>query len=124
MPTRIRDDGIPIVTFDPILEISPFTLLKRLQRDQPPLLIDIRPVPGNRTLAGAVSQPNPKWTPDETDAEVVLFDEDGSLAVAAAHRLQEAGFSRIKALFGGLELYEFALDPEILESDTFLRVDS
>ena len=123
MPTRIRDDGTPIVTFDSILEISPFTLFKRLQRGQPPLLIDVRPESGTHTLLGAISQTSPSWAPDETDAEVVLFDEDGSLAVAAAYRLQEAGFSRVKALFGGLELYAFALDPEIVESDTFLRIE-
>ena len=123
MPTRIRDDGTPIVNFDTILEISPFMLLKRLQRGQAPLLVDVRPEPGSRSLDGAiVVGDDSRWQPDGTDAEVVLFDEDGSLAVDAAHRLQEAGYSRVKALFGGLELYEFALDPKIVGSDTFLRI--
>ena len=123
MPTRIRDDGTPIVSFDTILEISPFMLFKRLQRGQAPILVDVRPEPGPRSLDGAIVVANDsRWQPDDFDTEVVLFDEDGSFAVDMAHRLQEAGFSRVKALFGGLELYEFALDPEIVGSNTFLRI--
>jgi hypothetical protein len=34
--------------------------------------------------------------------------------------MQAAGYPRVKALFGGLDLYEFSLDPEVLGQDTFL----
>jgi hypothetical protein len=52
---------------------------------------------------------------------VVLFDEDGTLAVEAARRLQAAGYSRVRALFGGLELWDFSLDPEVVGDDTGLE---
>jgi hypothetical protein len=51
---------------------------------------------------------------------VVLIDDDGSEAVRLAAELQAAGFSAVRSLFGGLELYEFSLDPEVVETDTFL----
>ena len=38
-----------------------------------------------------------------------------------ARRLQAQGYPRVKALFGGLELYEFSLDPEVVGSETYLR---
>ena len=120
MRTRIRDDGTPIVTFDSILEISPFTLFKRLQQGRAMQLVDVREAPGRRTLQGAITEPDPQWRPADTEADVVLFDDNGSAAVAASHRLQEAGYSRVKALFGGLELYEFALDPRVVGEETYL----
>ena len=35
--------------------------------------------------------------------------------------LHGAGYERVKMLFGGLELYEFSLDPEVVGSETFLE---
>ena len=120
MPTRISDDGTPIVTFDSILEISPFTLFKRLKQGRTMLLVDVRETETGRTLQGSVVEPDPEWTPAEPEMEVVLFDDDGSIAVAAARRLQEAGYNGVKALFGGLDLYEFALDPQVVGEETYL----
>ena len=120
MPTRIGNDGTPIVTFDSLLEISPFTLFKRLQKGHSMLLVDVREEEPDRTLQGAVIESDPEWTPTEPEAEVVLFDDDGSIAVAAAGRLQEMGYSGVKALFGGLDLYEFALDPQVVGEETYL----
>jgi hypothetical protein len=34
--------------------------------------------------------------------------------------MQAAGWPRVKALFGGLQLYEFALDPEVVGAETYL----
>ena len=34
--------------------------------------------------------------------------------------MQSAGYPRVKALFGGLELYEFSLDPEVVGQETYL----
>ena len=68
--------------------------------------------------------PSDGWTPDATDSEIVVFDDNGTRAVDVARRLQGAGYARVRALFGGLDLYEFSLDPEIVGSDTFLRRSS
>jgi rhodanese-related sulfurtransferase len=120
MPTRISSDGTPIVTFDSLLEISPFTLFKRLEQGRRMLLVDVRETRAHRTLQGSVIEWDPEWTPPELETEVVLFDDDGSIAVAAARRLQETGYSGVKALFGGLDLYEFALDPQVVGEETYL----
>lgn len=119
MPTTYRDDGKPVVQFDPRLEISPFALFRRLREDRAPLLVDVRPQPGERTLEGAISLPDDSWRPPE-ETDVVLFDDDGTAAVAHTERLQQAGFERTRALFGGLELYEFSLDPEVVGQGTYL----
>jgi hypothetical protein len=119
MPTRYLDDETPVVQFDPQLEVSPFVLFRRLQEDQPPILIDVRPEPGPLTLRGAIPYPGPEWSPP-ADRDVVLFDDEGALAVEGARHMQAAGYPRVKALFGGLDLYEFSLDPDVVGQDTFL----
>ncbi|HEX3529396.1 MAG TPA: hypothetical protein VH988_20250 [Thermoanaerobaculia bacterium] len=124
MPTRYLDDATPVVQFDPLLEISPFTLYRRLKDGDPPLLLDVRPdslnpTGGRLNLQGAIPYPGPEWSPP-ADRDVVLFDDDGALAVDGARHMQSAGWPRVKALFGGLELYEFSLDPEVVGEETFL----
>jgi len=120
VPTRFGDGGAPIVEFDPQLELSPFTVFRWLREGtRPLLLVDARPTPVGRTLRGALPWPGEEWEPPE-DRDVVLFDEDESLASAQARRLQQAGFERVRVLFGGLELYEFALPPEVVGTETFL----
>ena len=117
MPTDLLD-GTPLVRFDPQREISPFALFRMLVEGRSPLLVDVRPAPGTRTLAGAEPHPGPDWSPPD-DRDTVLFDDDGALALAVLARYPEA--ERVRALFGGLDLYEFALDPEIVGQETFLR---
>ena len=121
MPTRFLDDGAatPVVQFDPLLEVSPFALFRRLREGEAPLLIDVRPEPGALTLAGAIPYPGPEWSPP-ADRDVVLFDDDGVVAVDGARHMQAAGYPRVKALFGGLELWEFSLDPEVVGAETYL----
>ena len=119
MPTFFRSDDKPIVQFDPRIEISPFQLLRRLKGQHAPLLVDIRSEPSGRTFAGSSRHPGPDWSPPE-GTEVVLFDEDGAEAYRIAERLQAEGHSGVKALFGGLELYLFALDPEVVGEETCL----
>ena len=119
MPTFLRPDDKPVVQFDPLLEISPFALFRRLREDRAPRLVDVRPEPGARTLKGA-EHGGEDWRPAATEEDVVVFDDDGSAAVAIADRLQKQGYSRVKALFGGLELWEFSLDPEVVGADTYL----
>lgn len=119
MPTRFLDDSTPVVQFDPQLEVSPFSLFRRMKDGQPPLLVDVRPAPGPLSLQGAIPYPGPEWSPPK-DEDVVLFDEDGSFAVDGARHMQAAGWPRVRALFGGLDLYEFSLDPEVVGEETFL----
>jgi hypothetical protein len=124
MPTRYLDDATPVVQFDPQIEISPFALFRRLKDGDPPLLLDVRPgspgqPPSRLTLQGAVPYPGPEWSPP-ADRDVVLLDDDGATAVDGARHMQAAGWPRVKALFGGLDLYEFSLDPDVVGEETFL----
>ena len=120
MPTRFLDDGeTPVVQFDPQLEVSPFAVFRSLREDRGPLLLDVRSEPGELTLAGALPYPGPDWAPP-TEKDVVLFDEDGSTAIEGARHMQAAGYPRVKALFGGLDLWKFSLDPEVVGADTYL----
>ena len=119
MPTRFLDDDTPVVQFDVQLEVSPYALFRRLREGDPPLLVDVRPEPGALNLRGAIPYPGPDWAPPG-DRDVVLFDDDGALAVEGARQMQAAGWPRVKALFGGLQLYEFALDPEVVGAETYL----
>jgi hypothetical protein len=119
MPIYQRNDGKPVVEFDPLLELSPFTLWRRLEEDRVPLLIDVRQSPRGMTLRGAERLIDPAWEPDP-ELVVLLFDDDGREAIELARNLQARGFDKVRALFGGLQLYEFSLDPEIIGRDTHL----
>jgi len=121
VPAYVLDGGTPVIRFDPQIEVSPFALFRRLREGDPPVLVDVRPASeaGELSLAGAVAAGGPGWTPPP-DRDVVLFDDDGAAAAAAATRLQAAGYSRVRALFGGLALYDFALDPAVVGDEVFL----
>jgi hypothetical protein len=120
MPTRYLEDGAtPVVQFDPQLEVSPFAVFRRLREGRPPLLIDVRPRPGPLTLAGARAYPGPEWAPP-AEEDVVLFDDDGATALEGARHMQAAGYPRVRSLFGGLELWEFSLDPQVVGAETYL----
>ena len=119
MPTTFDADEVPTVRFDPRLEISPFLVFKRLAAGTPLALVDVRSRPSELTLRGALPW-SEDWQPP-SDTQVVLFDEDGSEALRLAERYQTQGHAHVKALFGGLQLWQFSLDPEVLERDTFLE---
>jgi hypothetical protein len=120
MPTHLRDGEVPVVHFDPALEVSPFALFRRLREGRGPLLVDVRPRPGRFTLAGSEPYAGAGWEPP-ADRDVVLFDDDGALALPLARELQSRGAARVRVLFGGLDLYEFSLDPEIVGEETYLE---
>jgi hypothetical protein len=123
MPRYLRDDDKPVIQFEPAIEISPFVLFRRLKQGQELVLIDVRATPDHRTLRGAERYQGESWEPAD-ERPVVLFDLDGSEAIPIARRLLAAGFEGVRALFGGLELYEFSLDPEVVGEETFLeRID-
>lgn len=119
MPLRFRSDDKPVVEFDPRLELSPFTLFRRLNEGKPLTLVDVRSEPRGMTLQGARPLPSPHWVPP-AGQDVLLFDDDGIEAVTAAQDLQARGHQAVRALFGGLQLYEFSLDPEVVGQQTFL----
>lgn len=120
MPSRLRSDSKPVVEFDPLLELSPFVLFRNLRDKQPVMLVDVRAAPAGWTLRGAQSYPGDQG-PWPEERRIVLFDDDGSEAYPIGRRLQQAGQAQVKVLFGGLELYEFALDPEVVGADTYLE---
>ena len=119
MPLHIRSDNKPVVEFDPRLELSPFTLFRRLREGQAMLLVDVRSEPRGWTLRGASQLPGPVWVPP-AGQDVLLFDDDGTEAVTVAREFQAQGHPTVRALFGGLRLYEFSLDPEVVGEETFL----
>lgn len=119
MPLYYRSDDKPVVEFDPRIEITPFTLFRRLSEGQAIMLIDVRESSGRLGLKGASQLPGPEWNPP-ADQNVLLFDDDGTRAVTVAQRLQAEGYDSVRALFGGLDLYEFSLDPEVVGQETFL----
>ena len=120
MPTHYRPDKAPVVQFDPRIELSPFFLFRRLKAGQGPRLIDVRAEPSKHTLRGAERLESRDWRP-EADEEIVLFDDDGKEALPLVLALHELGFDRVKMLFGGLELYDFSLSPDVVGEDTFLE---
>lgn len=120
MPLHFRSDQKPVVEFDPRLEISPFTLFRRLQAGDGLLLVDVRSEPRGRTLRGAIRPTGPEWEPP-IDQAVLLFDDDGTSSVAMTQELQARGHEFVRALFGGLQLYEFSLDPDVVGQETFLE---
>lgn len=119
MPLHFRSDDKPVVEFDPRLEISPFTLFRRLREGPPLMLMDVRSEPRRWTLRGAQKLPGRDWVPP-AGQEVLLFDDDGTEAVAAVLEMHARGHETVRALFGGLQLYEFSLDPEVVGRETFL----
>lgn len=122
MPTRLLEDSTPVIHFDPALEISPYHVFRQLTDGEPPLLVDVRTEPGIRSLAGAIPYPGPDWSPPR-DRDVVLVDDDGTISIDGARHMQAAGWANVKALFGGLDLWEFALDPAVVGVEIFLRRD-
>ena len=118
MPTHFDEDDTPIVQFDMRFEISAFLIFRRLRDGKPVILIDVRHNPAGYTLQG--SEPlREDWEPPIA-RPVVFFDNDGREAIAAVQSFHERGFTNVKALFGGLDLWKFSLDPEVVGAETFL----
>lgn len=110
---------LPIPPYHPHLHTTPFAVFRRLREGRPPVLVDVRPQPTARTLQGAIPSPGPAWVPP-AGQDVVLFDEDGAAALERARRWQAAGHPRVRALYGGLALWDFALDPQVVGEETYL----
>lgn len=121
-----------IAPFDPGIHVSPFRLFRWLHDAREglcaaPVLLDVRPsevrgAPGARTMRDA--RPFTDSTSPPADRDLVLIDDDGRKATDLARRLREeqkeAAPTQIWALYGGLELYDFALDPQVVGDERFL----
>jgi len=110
---------LPPIDLDPEAEVVPQELLHELRGGRPPLLVDVRPGGGSPSFAGAVAWPGDAWEPP-ADRETVLFDGDGSRARQMAGELRRRGHSRVRSLYGGIRLYDFALDPRVVGEERFL----
>ena len=112
-----------LADLDPRLEISPYTLFRLLKCGEPLRLIDVRPPGGGdcerRTFAGAEAWGGPEGFPAD-GPPTVLFDDDGTRARGLARQLQARGAASVRALFGGLALYDFCLDPRVVGEERFL----
>ncbi len=120
MPAYQDQQGRPVVEFRGDLEVSPFSVFRALRDGTELLLVDVRENPQALTLSGSMRMPDPAWAPESESPRVILFDDDGSAALTEVSRLHRAGYETVRALFGGLELYAFALDPQVVGEQTYL----
>ncbi len=64
------------------------------------------------------------WDPDRplpSAAVIVLVDQDGTLARPLTLRLQREGYHHVRALFQGIALYDYCLDPRVVGDERFLE---
>jgi hypothetical protein len=108
----------PEIQFVPGVHVSPFELYRSLVEGHPMVLTDIRPEPCRKTLTDARTPA--KGGEPARDADWVLFDDDGVAARDRATEMQSLGFLGCRALYGGLALYELAIDPQVVGPDTYL----
>jgi rhodanese-related sulfurtransferase len=111
------------IRFDPELDCSPYELYRRLREGDPPALVDLRETP-METIRGAravVAAEVAAWRRDAVGEEgVILLDDDGARARETARALRRRGVVGVRALFGGLRLYDHALDPRVVGTDRYL----
>jgi len=110
------------IRFDPELDCSPYELYRRLREGDPPALVDLRNAPA-MTICGARTSSATAiaaWRRDEVGEDVVLLDDDGRRAREIARSLRHRGVAGVRALFGGLRLYDHALDPRVVGSERYL----
>lgn len=124
MPVQRRNDGVPVVSFDPTLEVTPFELFTRLREGvDVPMLVDLREGTTAWRLRGSVLASQTEIEPP-VDRDAVFYDQDGTLSAKSVRSWRERGYIRTWALMGGIDLYRFCLDPDVLETDTFLQQTS
>ncbi|MEM7481760.1 MAG: hypothetical protein AAF481_11350 [Acidobacteriota bacterium] len=107
-------DDLDVPAFEPDLHIAPTELFRRLADGEELAIYDLREKP-SFTLRGAHAlRPNDHPLPG-----AILIDDDGTEATDRAR--EEAG--NIRALYGGINLYRFALNPAVV-GDRFLKKDA
>ncbi len=115
---------LPPIRFDPAIDVSPYELFRRFREGRPPALYHLRDrEPARRTLRGArpVTEERVRagWTPPEEES--VWLDEDGVRSREVALELRRRDAPGVRALFGGLRLYDYALDPRVVGEERYLR---
>ena len=99
-------------------EIQPWDLVKRLARDEPPLLLDVREpgefvvarIPGSLNGPRGVLEQACEWDYEETMPElagqkerpIVIVCRSGNRSILAADVMQQMGFSDVVSLKTGL----------------------
>lgn len=109
--------------FDPELHVSPYRLFERLVEAaeggvEAPLLVDVRATAGGICFDVAIRY-EPGWQPP-AGRPAVLIDLDGTAATHLARELRRRGHSGVAALYGGLRLYDHALDPGVVGDGRFV----
>jgi hypothetical protein len=101
------------------LHITPFELFRRLSEGETPTMIDLRA--DGATLRGATRRPELR------DAGAGITLEDGAILIdwsdaetTRLARLLRAAGRDVRALYGGIELWDFALDPQVVGEERFL----
>lgn len=109
-------DFDPPPPFEDGLHVSPYDLFRRLSDGEHPAMVDLRAT--GTTLVGAVRGA----TATSLAPGTVLIDEDGQGAAEAARRARAEGLN-VRALYGGIRLWDFALDPLVVGTDRFLTAE-
>lgn len=104
--------------FDPDLHIAPAALLHKLRAGASLQLLDMRTGAVETRLRGAEPLPEGKkwdvhWSPTP-GVDAVLVDEDGTAATEAVRAWRRAGYGDVRAIYGGMRLYEYSLDAEVV----------
>ena len=103
----------PPPPFEVGLHVSPYQLFRRLTNGERPPMVDLRAT--GRSLIGATrGEPGSAFAPG-----TILIDRDGLAATETARRARAAG-TDVRALYGGIELWDFALDPLVVGEQRFL----
>ena len=93
--------------------MSPYELFRRLADGERPRMVDLRAT--GRSLIGAMRGESGTALEPGT----ILIDQDGLAATEMARRARADGMDAW-ALYGGIELWDFALDPLVVGEERFL----
>lgn len=122
-PAGPFDGEPPTIDLDSTVHVSPYALFRWLRTGRPVMLVDVRPTAaahGRLAFDGAVPHPESGWLELPPHRDVVLFDDDGDRATHLARHYHRHGHLRVRSLFGGLSLYDFALDPLVVGRERHL----
>ena len=101
------------------VQISPTELASRLRTDQPPHLLDVRELEEHQLVALPNSKHIPLGQLDEQvediagwkHEEVVVYCHHGVRSLHAIGRLRQLGFTQLRNLAGGIDLWSVEVDP-------------
>lgn len=116
------DGELEIEAYDPAVHISPYSLFRRLAAGEVVRLVDAREQSGGLSFRGAGA-----WSEGAAPAggsPVVMFDDDGRRAGRLARQERRRGRRDVRALYGGLRLYDHAIDPLVVGDERYLTLTS